>query len=259
MARQNVRYAELTVTPYQLDAPRHRRARRSWRRSRTPARPPRPSSASCCAGASTSPARRGWRRPRRRCGSRCDLRARGAGLASGSAAPRSACRGRSSSRTSTGRIAAGLHSVPHAGETTGPETIWDALHDLRRRAHRPRHQRRPGPGAARPPGRAPHPAGGLPDLQHRHPRGRAPSTSTRSGRWSRPGVLVTDQLRRPADVRHRPQHRVRGRRPAARTSTSAGVAALAKNAVEASFLDAGRARRGSPPRSTRTPPPGSPP
>ena len=23
--------------------------------------------------------------------------------------------------------AAGLHSVPHAGETTGPETIWDAL------------------------------------------------------------------------------------------------------------------------------------
>ncbi|MEU2158587.1 adenosine deaminase [Streptomyces sp. NPDC019396] len=28
-------------------------------------------------------------------------------------------------------IAAGLHSVPHAGETTGPGTVWDALHDLR--------------------------------------------------------------------------------------------------------------------------------
>ncbi|MFI6349871.1 adenosine deaminase [Streptomyces sp. NPDC050560] len=28
-------------------------------------------------------------------------------------------------------IAAGLHSVPHAGETTGPDTIWDALRDLR--------------------------------------------------------------------------------------------------------------------------------
>ncbi|MFY1701507.1 adenosine deaminase [Micromonospora sp. WMMA1923] len=26
--------------------------------------------------------------------------------------------------------AAGLHSVPHAGETTGPETIWDALRHL---------------------------------------------------------------------------------------------------------------------------------
>ncbi|MDG4766580.1 adenosine deaminase [Solwaraspora sp. WMMD406] len=27
--------------------------------------------------------------------------------------------------------AAGLHSVPHAGETTGPETIWDAVRELR--------------------------------------------------------------------------------------------------------------------------------
>jgi adenosine deaminase/aminodeoxyfutalosine deaminase len=26
--------------------------------------------------------------------------------------------------------AAGLHSVPHAGESTGPETIWDSLHHL---------------------------------------------------------------------------------------------------------------------------------
>ena len=26
--------------------------------------------------------------------------------------------------------AAGLHSVPHAGETTGPETIWDAIATL---------------------------------------------------------------------------------------------------------------------------------
>ncbi|MCF6523250.1 adenosine deaminase [Streptomyces sp. JJ36] len=28
-------------------------------------------------------------------------------------------------------IAAGLRSVPHAGETTGPGTVWDALHTLR--------------------------------------------------------------------------------------------------------------------------------
>ena len=27
--------------------------------------------------------------------------------------------------------AAGLHSVPHAGETTGPETIWEAVRDLK--------------------------------------------------------------------------------------------------------------------------------
>ena len=27
-------------------------------------------------------------------------------------------------------VAAGLHSVPHAGESTGPETIWDALNHL---------------------------------------------------------------------------------------------------------------------------------
>jgi len=26
--------------------------------------------------------------------------------------------------------AAGLHSLPHAGESTGPQTIWDAIHDL---------------------------------------------------------------------------------------------------------------------------------
>ena len=28
-------------------------------------------------------------------------------------------------------IAAGLHSVPHAGESTGPETIWDSINHLR--------------------------------------------------------------------------------------------------------------------------------
>ncbi|CAN5630827.1 adenosine deaminase [soil metagenome] len=30
----------------------------------------------------------------------------------------------------TAARAAGLHAVPHAGETTGPQTVWDALHHL---------------------------------------------------------------------------------------------------------------------------------
>ena len=36
---------------------------------------------------------------------------------------------RSSGATSTGP-AAGLHAVPHSGESTGPETIWDAIREL---------------------------------------------------------------------------------------------------------------------------------
>ena len=39
--------------------------------------------------------------------------------------------------------AAGLHSVPHAGETTGPETIWDALDQPGGGADRARHHRGP--------------------------------------------------------------------------------------------------------------------
>ena len=82
--------------------------------------------------------------------------------------------------------AAGLHSVPHAGETTGPETIWDVAAAARRRADRPRHLGRPGPGAARPPRR---------DRASRwrsarrptSPPARSPrSPSTRCGRSSRP-------------------------------------------------------------------------
>ena len=36
-----------------------------------------------------------------------------------------------SGRCSASRIAAGLHSVPHAGEMSGPATIWEALDGLR--------------------------------------------------------------------------------------------------------------------------------
>ena len=73
--------------------------------------------------------RRGRAAGRRRdaAASRPRAAARGPGRVRARRARRSAYRGRSSSRTSTPAIAAGLHSVPHAGETTGPETIWDAI------------------------------------------------------------------------------------------------------------------------------------
>ena len=124
----------------------------------------------------------------------------------------------------------------------GPETVWDALHRPARRAHRPRHQLRPGPEAARPPRRARHRAGGLPDLQHRHPRGphprRAPDQGVRAGRgrWS-PSTPTTRRCSAPTSTTSTRSP------PASSTSTSAGLADLAKNAVEASFLDAaGKAR-----------------
>ena len=64
---QNVRYAELTCTPYTSvlprDATRGCRSRPTPRRSRTPGSPPSATSGSCCAGSTTSPARPGCRPP----------------------------------------------------------------------------------------------------------------------------------------------------------------------------------------------------
>ena len=87
--------------------------------------------------------------------------------------------------------AAGLHCLPHAGETTGPETVWDALTRARRRADRARHVLGAGP---RPPGAPRRPPGPRSRCARRptSPRGRwPPSRSTRCETFVDAGVVVT--------------------------------------------------------------------
>ncbi|MCW5254398.1 adenosine deaminase [Streptomyces sp. SID8352] len=138
-------------------------------------------------------------------------------------------------------VAAGLRSVPHAGETTGPGTVWDALTYLR--ADRIGH----GTSAARDPELLAHLADrgvalevcptsniatrAVPDLAE-HPI-RA---------FAEAGVLVTVNSDDPpmfgTDLNN--EYAVAAR---LLDLDERGVARLAKNAVEASFLDpAGRAR-----------------
>ncbi|MFI1338375.1 adenosine deaminase [Streptomyces sp. NPDC020845] len=138
-------------------------------------------------------------------------------------------------------IATGLHSVPHAGETTGPETIWDALTELR--AERIGH----GTSATRDPKLLAHLA------EHRIPLEVCPTSNiaTRAvatldehplRKMVEAGVLVTVNSDDPpmfgTDLNT--EYAVAAR---LLDLDAAGVAALAKNAVEASFLDpAGKAR-----------------
>ncbi|MFD8386711.1 adenosine deaminase [Streptomyces sp. NPDC059679] len=138
-------------------------------------------------------------------------------------------------------IAAGLRSVPHAGETTGPETIWDALTELR--AERIGH----GTSATRDPKLLAHLA------EHRIPLEVCPTSNiaTRAvatldehplREMVEAGVLVTINSDDPpmfgTDLNT--EYAVAAR---LLDLDAAGVAALAKNAVEASFLDpAGKAR-----------------
>jgi len=137
--------------------------------------------------------------------------------------------------------AAGLHSVPHAGETTGPQTIWDALGDLG--AERIGH----GTSAAQDPALLEHLA------ERRIPLEVCPTSNiaTRAvahldehpiRRFVDAGVLVTVNSDDPpmfgTDLNT--EYAVAAR---LLDLDHAGIAALAKNAVEASFLDAaGKAR-----------------
>ncbi|MEV4435117.1 adenosine deaminase [Streptomyces sp. NPDC049555] len=133
-------------------------------------------------------------------------------------------------------IAAGLHSVPHAGETTGPQTIWDALTELR--AERIGH----GTSATQDPRLLAHLA------EHRIPLEVCPTSNlaTRAvtdierhpvKEMVAAGVLVTINSDDPpmfgTDLNT--EYAVAAR---LLDLDARGVAALAKNAVEASFMDA---------------------
>jgi aminodeoxyfutalosine deaminase len=132
-------------------------------------------------------------------------------------------------------IAAGLHSVPHAGETTGPETVWDALVHLR--AERIGH----GTSSAQDPKLLAHLA------EHRVPLEVCPTSNiaTRAVRtldehpikeFVKAGVLVTINSDDPpmfgTDLNN--EYAVAAR---LLDLDERGLADLAKNAVTVSFLD----------------------
>ncbi|MFF6998099.1 adenosine deaminase [Streptomyces sp. NPDC008313] len=138
-------------------------------------------------------------------------------------------------------IAAGLHSVPHAGETTGPQTVWDALTDLR--AERIGH----GTSSVRDPRLLAHLA------DHRIALEVCPTSNiaTRAVRtldehplaqMIAAGVLVTINSDDPpmfgTDLNN--EYAVAARLLGL---DEQGLAALARNAVEASFLDPAGKRR----------------
>ncbi|MFI8522081.1 adenosine deaminase [Streptomyces sp. NPDC085481] len=138
-------------------------------------------------------------------------------------------------------IAAGLRSVPHAGETTGPETVWDALNELG--AERIGH----GTSSVRDPALLKHLA------EHRIALEVCPTSNIATRAVERmedhpirqmvdAGVLVTINSDDPpmfgTDLNN--EYAVAAR---LLDLDERGLAALAKNAVEASFLDAaGKAR-----------------
>ncbi|MER5493939.1 adenosine deaminase [Streptomyces sp. NPDC002490] len=132
-------------------------------------------------------------------------------------------------------IAAGLRSVPHAGETTGPDTIWDALRELR--AERIGH----GTSAVRDPRLLAHLA------EHRIPLEVCPTSNVATRAVPRleehplaamveAGVLVTINSDDPPmfGTNLNGEYAVAARLLGL---DEQGIAELAKNAVEASFLD----------------------
>ena len=131
--------------------------------------------------------------------------------------------------------AAGLHSVPHAGETTGPDTIWDALRELR--AERIGH----GTSAVQDPALLAHLA------EHRIPLEVCPTSNVATGAVAaldqhpiaelvRAGVVVTVNSDDPPmfATTLNGEYEVAAR---LLDLDEAGVAELARTAVRSSFLD----------------------
>ncbi|OZV78794.1 adenosine deaminase [Micromonospora echinospora] len=137
--------------------------------------------------------------------------------------------------------AAGLRSAPHAGETTGPQTVWDALRDLG--AERIGH----GISAAQDPELLAHLA------QHRIALEVCPTSNLRTravasldehplGRLVEAGVLVTINSDDPPmfGTTLNDEYAVAAR---LLELDAAGVAGLARDAVTAAFLPEGEKRR----------------
>ena len=106
----------------------------------------------------------------------------------------------------------------------------------RRRADRSRHVGDPGPRAGPTPRRGRHPARGVPDLEHRDARRRDARRAPDQADVRR-GDRGHGQLRRPTDVRHHSEPRVR-RGARMLDLDERGLADLARTAVEVSFADA---------------------
>ena len=254
MARQQIRYAELTVTPYTLDLAGIAERGVHARPSRTPAWRPRPTS-----GVDAALVLRHPRRVRAavRGGDRSASRWTAARRAWSSfglggpeiGVPRPQFKPYFDPARAAGCTACRTRARPPAADRVGRHPRPG------RRADRPRHRAAQDPRAAGPPGRARGSRWRSARPPTSPPEPSPPWTSTRCRQIVDAGVLVTDQQRRPADVRHRPEPRVRGRRAAAGAGPRRGRrAGQERGATRPSWTP--RARRGWPPRSTRTPPPG---
>ncbi|HZG02255.1 MAG TPA: adenosine deaminase [Streptomyces sp.] len=129
MARQNIRYAELTVTPY--SSTRRGIPEKAFMEAIEDAR----RAAEAELGVTLRwcfdiPGEAGLEAAEETARLACELRPEGL-VSFGLGGPEIGVPRPQFKPYFDRAIAEGLHSVPHAGETTGPETIWDALTSLR--------------------------------------------------------------------------------------------------------------------------------